>query len=238
MAAPKRHRLLLYEHMINRWRSAIFAIGISSLILAGGLAVLPLMYPEKGFIWVQDWILWLLAGGGVYALFLSIIFFTVRRSANLQVYPDHLRLNTPFSRLKISYKRIKSVTPAEFQSLFPLKKMPDWKVEIVEPFARDTIIVVDMTSLPLSRGMLSLVLSPFFFPDTTPTSMAFLVPDWMALSMELESARISKRATPQAQYVPPALRTPKPSTAKPAKPAPKSGGLLGQIARDQKKRDE
>lgn len=237
---PKRHQLLLYEHLINRWRSAIFAIGISCLILAAGLGILPVMYPNMGFWWVQDWILWLFAGAGVYALILGTIFLTVRRSACLQVFPDYLRVSTPFSRFNISHKRIKNITPVEFQALFPFKAMPEWKQDMVEDFARYTCLVIDLNALPLSRRMLSLTLSPFFFPDPKGARMAFIIKDYLSISMELESARTLKKTPQQPAYISPTQNAPSAASAKPAAapPKPAAGGLLGQALRQEKKRDQ
>ena len=49
-----------------------------------------------------------------------------------------------------------------------------------------TVVVVELISYPLNRGMLRLFLPKLMFSKGMP-GLVFLVPDWMALSTELDS---------------------------------------------------
>ena len=56
------------------------------------------------------------------------------------------------------------------------------------PLADQTALVLDMRGWPLPHWVLSLFLSPYFFPDKT-SRLALLVPKWMDFSMEMEGFR-------------------------------------------------
>jgi hypothetical protein len=184
----RRHRLIIYTYMLNRWWRATLALGLSLLVLAAGLGGLPLLLPQYSFFWVDDWKLWLAGGAGGLAIIVTIFMAAVRKSAYVQPFENHLRLVTPFLRLNISYRRVRRTYADEFQHLFPLKKFKAWKREMLEPLAGRTVLVVEMTGFPVPRWTLRLFLSPFFFPDRTPR-LALLVPEWMALSTEMDSLR-------------------------------------------------
>jgi hypothetical protein len=117
----------------------------------------------------------------------------VRRSAHVQLFPDHLRLVTPFLRLNVSYKRIRKTTSATMAGLFPPRSVSSWRAGIVEPIARMTAVVIDLNAYPVSRAALQFFLSPLFFKDKTP-HFVILVGDWMRFSSELESLRVGGSA--------------------------------------------
>lgn len=184
----RRHRLVLYTYLLNRWWRALLAIGVALLILAGGLGGLPLLLPQYPFLWVSDWKLWFLGGVGGLAILLAVFLAAIRRSAYVQPFENHLRLATPFLRVDISYRRFRRTYADEFQHLFPLKKYKAWARELLEPLAGRTVLVLELTGFPVPRWTLRLFLSPFFFPDRTPR-LALLVSDWIALSTEVDSFR-------------------------------------------------
>jgi hypothetical protein len=199
-----RYRLIIYTYLMNRWWRATLAIGITLLIIAGGLGGLPVYLPQFPVMWVEDWKLWLAGGAGGFAIFITILLAALRNSAYIKPFEKHLHLATPFLHVNISYQRLRRTYTDEFQRLFPPKKMKGWKRELVEPLAGRTAIILEFTSLPVPLWTLRLFLSPFFFPDRTPR-LAILTSDWMALSTELESLRgnyiESQRTSPQKSPV-------------------------------------
>lgn len=184
---PYRHQLLLYTFLMNRWWRAVMACGVVLLILTAGLALIPYYFPQVPVVWVPDWILWITAALGTLTVLGALFLASIRKSAYVQVFPDHLRLVTPFLRLRIGYQRLRRTYTAEMGRLFPLKQMRGRKREIIRLIASRTAVVLELRQLPLSRSALNLFLSPFFFPDKTPR-MALLVSDWMALATQLDSA--------------------------------------------------
>lgn len=181
--AGKRHRLLLYRRTMDR-------LWIATLIL--GLLL--------GAIWLWFWVsdtpildpgneIWLLAGSAV-SLGFTLFAFISRQAAYVQPRLDHLRLVTPFLRLSISYKRIRNVHPAAFQQLFPPGKASWAQRSLLDPFYGRTVVVVELTSYPMSPFLLRLFLSPQMFSPQS-SGFVFVVPDWMAFSTEVDSFRTS-----------------------------------------------
>ena len=184
----RRHRLVLYTYMINRWWRVILALGIVLLALAVGLGGLPLFLHQSPTYWVSDLTLWAVSGMGAFTVFLAILLITIRKSAYVQPFDTHLRMVTPFLRMNISYRRIRQTTSVEFRRLFPPKQFKGSKRAILEPLSGEMAIVLELNGWPLPPDYLRFFLSPFFFPDKT-SRLALVVPDWLKFSMEVESFR-------------------------------------------------
>jgi hypothetical protein len=184
----RRHRLILYTYMLDRWWKFALGIGIFLVALAGGLKILALQRPEYQFLSQSNQTFWALGGAGGYALVLSVFLFSIAKSAYVQPFATHLRLVTPFLRMDISYRRIQQASSVEMKHLFPIGTYKGWRRRLVGPLAAQTAIVLEMRGWPLPHWVLNLFLSPFFFPDKT-SRLALLVPKWMDFSMELEGFR-------------------------------------------------
>jgi len=199
----KRHTLILYPLIINRWWKGILIIGIFLFLIAGGLGGLPAVYPDMGFLWVEDWRLWVVAATGAIATIFAIFLISIRKRAYVQAFPDHFRIATPFLRLNISYRRVRRSYTAEVQQIFPSNQISRLQREIIRPLAKHNAVLVDMTNFPISRGAMRFFLSPLFFPDKT-SKLCLLVPDWLAFSTELDSFftgwQDGKRQSPGQSY--------------------------------------
>ena len=174
----RRYPLVVYTHMINRWWPAIFTLGIALLALSWALQ-------RWGF---EDWRWLSFTSIGGLCIFLGILLLILRKSAYVQPFSDHLKLATPFLRLNISYKRLKRASSANMGALFPPQSVSSWRREIIQPLAKMTALVIELTGYPMSQSRLRLFLSPLFFKDKTP-HFVILVDDWMKFSSELESMR-------------------------------------------------
>jgi hypothetical protein len=184
----KRYPLLFYRRAMDRLWVATLFLGI----ILGGI---------WSWFWMSDTPLitagnetWLLAGS-VAALGFTAFAYIARRAAYVQPQRDHLRLVTPFLRLNISYRRIRSVHPASFQQLFPPGKASWAQRSFLEPFYGRTAVVVDLTSYPMSPGLLRFFLAPQMFSPQS-TGFVILVPDWMEFSTELDSFRSARGQAP------------------------------------------
>ncbi len=184
----RRHVLALYGQTINRWWRSVLALGLILIALAGGLGGLPLALPQYHFLFLPDWILWAAGGVGGLTVLAALVLIALRKSAYVQPFETHLRLATPFLRMNISYRRIRQTNTAEMGRLFPLANFRGRKRALLRRLIRETAIVLELQGWPISRDVLRLFLSPFFFPDRTPR-LALLVPDWMDFSTEMESFR-------------------------------------------------
>jgi hypothetical protein len=174
----RRYPLVVYTHMINRWWPAIFTLGLALFALSWALH-------SWGF---EDWRWLSFSSIGGLCIFLGILLLLMRKSAYVQPFSDHLKMATPFLRLNISYKRVKRASSANMGALFPPQSVSSWRREIIQPLAKMTALVIELTGYPMSQSSLRLFLSPLFFKDKTP-HFVILVDDWMKFSAELESMR-------------------------------------------------
>jgi hypothetical protein len=172
-----RFALLLYRRAITRHRGMALTLAILLLglwfVVSRGLTDWPRPPADA----------WLLAGGFVS---LAYALFTLAGPGLAYAQPrrDHLRLQTPIYRLKISYRRIQATRPVDLARTFPPSSLRTSDRELLAPFFGRTALGIDLTELPLPRGLLNLFLSRFFFaPDQT--GLLLIVNDWMALSQQL-----------------------------------------------------
>jgi hypothetical protein len=175
----RRYPLVVYTMMINRWWPAILTLGLAMLALAWGVR-------SWGF---ERWRWSTLGVIGAFLVLLGFFMITIRKTAYVQPFDNHLRLVTPFLRLNISYKRLHKTSSANIGALFPPRSVSNWKKGIIEPIAKMTAIVVELYAFPVSPVILKFFLSPLFFKDKTP-HFVILVDDWMRFSSELESKRV------------------------------------------------
>jgi hypothetical protein len=184
----RRHRLVLYTYMLNRWWRATLFLGCSLLVLVAALYFLPAVLPQYTFPLIDKFVLWLAAGMGIFSIMLSILLIAIRKSAYVQPFDSYLRLATPFMQMNISYRRFIRTSSTEMSRLFPLEKYKGRKLDFLRPIAGETAVVLELKGWPMPRKVLNLFLSPYFFPDKT-SRLALLVPEWMRFSTELESFR-------------------------------------------------
>jgi len=174
----RRYPLMVYTHMIDRWWPALLVLGIALLSLAWALY-------NQG---LEEWRWLACASIGAFIIFCGLFLILIRKAAYVQPFGDHLRLATPLLRLNISYKRFQRTTSANMGLLFPPNSVTKWQVNIIQPLAKMTALVIHLNAFPMSQSSLRLFLSPLFFKDKTP-HFVILVDDWMKLSSEIESMR-------------------------------------------------
>jgi hypothetical protein len=184
----RRHRLILYTYMLNRWWRLTLGIGVVLLALVAALTGLPGIAPQLNIPAISDSILWLTGAVGAFSIFLTFFLIGIRKSAYVQPFDTHLRLITPFLRLNISYRRFRQTNTAEMRKLYPPEKYKGYNRQLLRRLAKNTAIVLDLNGWPIERWALGLFLSPFFFPDKSPR-LALIVPDWISFSNEMESFR-------------------------------------------------
>ena len=175
----KRHALLYYRRLMDRFSKAVFWFGLA--LAVGGALGIWRQTPPLGGISHDMLLIW-----GAIFLILSIFIYFTRYFAYVQVFSDHLRIVTPFLRLNISFRRVRSVHPSSFQQIFPPKGLSWAQYRFLEPFFAKTAVVVELSKLPMSRIALRLFLPPQMFLGKD-SGLVLLVPDWMGLSTELDS---------------------------------------------------
>jgi len=193
--AGHKYPLIVYQHMVNRWWPAMFALGLGMFALAYSEYI-----DSIGHFLVWRW---QLPGGiGALAVVVGLFFFIIRYVAYVRPLPNYLKIVTPFMRLNISYKRIRKTTATEMHYLFPRNSMSGWVQDIFAPLATRTAVILELSSFPVSPKLMRLFLSRFFFKDQTP-HIVILVKDWMRFSTELESMRSGVDPNPPGQKRPP-----------------------------------
>jgi hypothetical protein len=174
----KRHPLLLYRRTMDRFILATLPLGIVLAVIQWpGLGLVP---PN------QQVVDFLLLGATIILLGMALLGILFRNYSYVQARQDHLKLATPLLSLSISYRRLKSVHPATIGKLFPIHAASWSERRFLEPFYGETAVVVELSGYPLSKRFLRIFLGQHtFLPHLT--GFVFLVPDWMGLSMEIDS---------------------------------------------------
>lgn len=174
-----RYHLLLYRRILDRYRSpaSVLAVLLLGLWYPVSRSMLPWPRPPADG--------WLLAGG-----FVSLAFWLFARFgprwAYVQPREDHLRVQTPIYRLKISYRRIENTRPIEFGKMFPPSQLRGREQSLLKPYFGATAVGVDLRSWPIHPRILRMFLNPFFLSTDQP-GLVLLVEDWMGLSNQLNS---------------------------------------------------
>jgi hypothetical protein len=187
-----RYQLLLYHFAVSRYRrpAMLLALLLLGLWYPVSLDMLPWPRPPADG--------WLLAGGFVSAAFFFFAWLGPRL-AYVQPRENHLRLQTPIYRLKVSYRRILDTRAVELPKLLPPSSLPAGRRRLVMPFLDRTALVVDLDGYPLPTWLMRFFLHALFFsPDRT--GLVLIVADWMGLSNQLvdriEAWRASRQRRP------------------------------------------
>ncbi len=189
-----RHHLPLYQRAIDRLWKYTLPLGILLGVLWYWSYLIPAIQPPS------DAVLFIVSA---MLLVFSLLVLGVRRIAYVQAYPDHVRVVTPLLRLRISFRRVRSVRPVEIRQIFPPQSLSSSQRNLLEPFFGETAVALELNGFPVKQRTLRFFLPPLMFLPTT-TGLVFIVKDWMALSTEIDSFRGTWRDArsqrPKARY--------------------------------------
>lgn len=134
-----------------------------------------------------------LLAAAVLSLAFAGLAFPARKLYYVKTFPDHLRLVTPFLKLKISYRRILSSLPVDIKRYVQSSDVKKTDRKALKTYFGKTALIVKLNGFPLSPLVLR-----FFLPGTMflpgDQGMLLIVKDWMGLSTELDSVSESWRA--------------------------------------------
>ncbi len=178
----KRFRLLIYERMWQRWAFLSFLIIPASIAFWWYSPALPIISQKYQLLTLVP---------ALVAAVLLIYTLLARHLAWVQCKPHHLRIQTPFYPLVVSYGRIKDVHPRQFAQVFDPTEEKIARQDWLRPYWAETAVVVELSDFPLSRAWLRLWLSPYLMKPDSP-GFVFMVEDWMGLSRQLDDRRTTR----------------------------------------------
>ena len=175
----KRFRLLVYQRMWQRWAWPCVLTIPASVALWWFAPQVPILYESpRALACVPAFV----------ALVILAYTFLARRLAWVQCRPNHLRIQTPFYPIVVSYGRIKGVRPQTFAQVFDPAAEKRARQRWLRPYWRQTVLTVELSRYPVRRAWLRLWFSPYLLTPDVP-GFVFLVEDWMALSRQLDDCR-------------------------------------------------
>jgi len=170
-----RFRLLIYERMWQRWAWPCILTVPASVALWWFAPRIPIIYAPFRILALVP---------ALVSLVILVYAYLARRLTWVQCRPNHLRIQTPFYPLVVSYGRIKGVRPNTFHQVFSPSREKPARQRWLRPYWGQTALVVELSKYPFSKTWLRLWFSPYLLaPDVT--GFVFLVEDWMALSRQL-----------------------------------------------------
>jgi len=174
-----RFRLLIYERMWQRWAWPCILIVAASLVLWWFAPRIPIIYQPLSDLALVP---------AFAAIVLLVYAYAARRLAWVQCRPNHLRIQTPFYPLVISYGRIKGVHPSPFRKVFDPTREKKARLRWLLPYWGKTALVLELSKYPVSESWLRLWFSPYLLSSSF-IGFVFLVEDWMALSRQVDEYR-------------------------------------------------
>jgi len=175
----ERFRLLIYERMWQRWAWPCILIIPASVVLWWFAPRISIIYEPLSVLTLVP---------ALVSLVLLAYAYLARRLSWVQCRANHLRIQTPFYPLVISYSRVKGVRPNPFHKVFDPRGEKEARRRWLHPYWGKTVIVLELSKYPMSRAWLRLWFSPYLLVPGAP-GFVFLVEDWMALSRQMDEFR-------------------------------------------------
>lgn len=196
----QRHVLLMYHHAMNRLWKVSLLLGLTFALVWWRTSI------ERVLAIQPSREVWIFVGAVVSVSFGMFALIT-KNMCYIQAFPSHVRLVTPFLRLKISYRRLRKVHPIEFHKTYPPDELKWAERKFLTPFFGKTAVALELNDYPLSPVLLRLFLpAKIFHPRMI--GFVFVVENWITLSTEMDSLygtwrekRRHKNANPQQQIL-------------------------------------
>ena len=175
---------LLVQRRISRrmsWKAAL----LTAILLALGL------YDQFTGVLGPNWFwIWLAVPA---AAIMWLYYGLLMRRAAVHIGPGHLRLQGPLYGRKVSFKRIKMVTPDNLGQHYPDKHLKRGERSLLQPLYHRTCAFIELNSFPRSFKWRRL-----WFPRTlfgaNRKGLLCHVDDWMIFNQELESVRTRRQS--------------------------------------------
>jgi hypothetical protein len=136
----------MYRQILRRQRAPAFLLGFL-LVLLGILTWFQwISWPQPP---LERWLL----GAGSLSLMYWLYSLLAPIAAYVQPRPDRIRIQIPFYRLNISYRRIRNTRPVDLSKTFPAKMTPPGFRRIMRHFYGMTALGLDLTSCKQIESM-------------------------------------------------------------------------------------
>ncbi|MEM7335892.1 MAG: hypothetical protein AAF490_27690 [Chloroflexota bacterium] len=171
-----KHPLLIYEQLSQRFRTKLLLVWIFLL----GVLIINLIVPFLGLFVVALWVsipavmLW----WGYYA-------FVVPK-AWIEVKGKHLLVKLPMQEIRISYGRIDNIIATKMSEHFGFDELNGREQAILAPYFKQTCALMKLTSIPAKLNKKN---APWYFFSPHHKGVLLIVPNWMRLSRQIETAR-------------------------------------------------
>ena len=175
----KRYYLYLYRQNLQRYRLPALLIGVLLLILGILTWFHWISWPQPPF---ERWLLFASSIALLYWLFTLLAPIL----AYVQPRHDRIRLQTPFYRLDISYRRIRNTRPVDIAIAFPSETMPRRFRRTIRQLHGMTALGLDLRSWPLPRWLLVVLLGRMMLAPDQP-GLILITRDWIELSNQVET---------------------------------------------------
>jgi hypothetical protein len=182
----QRHQLLIYQrvHRQRRFAFLVAALGFAVLYIVIewpllDQAALVSLYS----VWSRDLNILLIIGSALF--FLGFLFKLVApRLAYVQCTDRNIRIQTPLYPIVISYRRVVTVRPNQWGSIYPPEKRTRSQRRLLDQAWGAGVLILDLKGWPMSRGFLKLwIPDVMFLPGGD--GLVMWVTDWMGLNREL-----------------------------------------------------
>lgn len=122
----------------------------------------------------------------IYTTGLGLFALLARHMGYVRAFDSYLLVASPFFRFKTSYRRIRGISCTDFHRLYDLSDLSWTEERYVEPLIASTAVVVTLSDYPISPGVMGYFFTKYLV-SPKDRALVFVVPDWMALSVELDS---------------------------------------------------
>jgi hypothetical protein len=147
--------------------------------------------PDVGLLaWGRDYLIMI----AILALLFFIASVAAPSFCYVQCYDNYLFISSPLYRFNISYARLSSTTPVNFNTQYPLTKQKELEQMMLSPLYREqnsselTVVGVSVKKFPLPLNWLKFWFGKYIFMPRNP-GFLFITPNWSSLSREIDLYR-------------------------------------------------
>jgi len=173
-----KHLLLFYNRTMDRlWGITLFL----------GLTLFALWWFEDSFTsYYRPELKPLIYTAAIVTTVIGVFAYLARGMGYVQALDTHFVIGTPFFRFRTPYGRVRNISTTEFFRVVDRKTLSWANYNYLKPYFGNTVVVVSLRRFPVSPGILQLFFQKHLIKPKQKT-IILLVPNWMSLSVELDS---------------------------------------------------